>query len=182
VTLRALRSVVLIGAVVSLVASGLDGQKEMRPEVSGEAYAVYSAALSEEYGYWFKGKGSVAIIPHTVLEPQGHPGYESCQQEFVKDDVWRSLFDKMIAEKAKFRIEARLSLPGEYKMQAAKEGDSAVLFFLSAVEFSTDGSKAMVLVGHHCGALCGGGLVRKLVKTRGSWHMIKDQPNCGWIN
>jgi hypothetical protein len=182
VNLRALRSAVLAGAVASLASSGLNGQEKTTAEVSGEAYAVYSTVLSEEYGSWFKGKGSVAIIPHTVLEPQGHPSYESCQQEFVKDDVWRSLFDKMTAEKAKFRIEARLRLPGKYKMQAAKGGESAVLFFLSAVEFSPDGSKAMVLAAHHCGALCGGGLVRELVKTKGSWHMIKDQPNCGWIN
>jgi hypothetical protein len=168
--------VLVAAALASGLVATLYALQRPRTEVSSEAYAVYSVVLTQEYGSWFKGKSAVTIVPHTVLEPQGHAGYEACRNQLGKDETWRSLFDEMASEKDEFRIEARLSLPGKYMMQTSAKNDGSVLFFVSVVEFSADGSKAMVLVGHHCGALCGDGLVRELVKNNGAWRMTKDNP------
>jgi len=101
----------------------------MKNEVSDEAYAVYSAVLDEQYGSWFKGKNGAVIVPHTVLEPQGHPGYKACRQTLGQVELWQGLFDKMVNEKEEFRIEPRLTLPGKYAMQARQESEGSVVFF-----------------------------------------------------
>lgn len=155
-----------------------------RAAVTADSYQVYSAVLTQQYGSWFKDNHPVLIIPHTVLEPQGHPGYESCRAS-VEQDLLK-VFDKLAAETREFRIETRLELPGPYKMLMGKtiirENKEPGVVFLSAVEFSKDRSKALVLVGHSCAGLCGGGSVRSLEKRPDGWHLTNNQPNCGWIN
>jgi len=154
-----------------------------RREVSADSYDVYSAVLTLHHGSWFNQKEPVLISSHTVLEPQHHQG---CPAQGEQSAVVRNLLDKLLAEKQEFRIAAKLRLPGPYNILTGKAdirtNQEPGLVFLSAVEFSEDRSKAMVLVGHVCGGLCGGGYVWILDKRNGSWRISNDHLNCGWIN
>jgi len=154
-------------------------------EVSPDAYEVYSAVLTQHYGSWFKQKTPRLIFAQTVLEPQGHSG-GGCRAQAEKNPIVLDLLDKLLSEKQEFRVEGKLRLPGPYKMVTGRlrtpENEEPGVFFLSMVEFSEDRSKAMVLVGRNCGALCGGGYVWILHKSNGSWRMAQDQLNCGWIS
>ena len=171
-------AVLCVVAVVGVVAQD-------RKEVDAESYDVYSAVLTRHYKSWFMQKEPVLIIAHTVLEPQGHTGSAQCRGQEGQDADDQELLDKLVAEKLEFRIEGKLRLPGPYKMLKGKAGirenQEPGVVFLSAVEFSTDRSKAMVLVGHNCGGLCGDGIVRTLVKRGDGWHLANNQLNCGWI-
>jgi hypothetical protein len=176
-------SVLVVGCFIGMARIAIAQEKQ---EVTAESYQVYSAVLTQQFGSWFKGEEPVVIMPHTVLEPQGHEGYQSCHAEVAKDAALVKLLDKLVAKTQEFRIAPKLQLPGPYKMlkgnaniRANKEPG---IVFLSAVEFSKDHSKALVLVGHSCGGLCGGGSVRSLEKRCEGWYLSKKQPNCGWIN
>jgi hypothetical protein len=171
-------SLVLLLFIYPVVATAQE-----REEVSADSYDVYSAVLAQHHGSWFKQKELVLISSHTVLEPQHHQG---CRAQGEQSPVVRGLLDKLLAEKQEFRIAAKLRLPGPYKILTGKSdirtNHEPGLVFLSAVEFSDDRSKAIVLVGHICGGLCGGGYVWILDKRNGSWHISNDRLNCGWIN
>jgi hypothetical protein len=177
-----LNAVLLTIALVAGVAELASPQERKRKEVRADSYEVYSAVLAQHYGTWFKQKEPVLILPHTVLEPQGHQG---CGSQTEQSTVVRRLLDKLLAEKEQFQIAPKLQLPGKYRILTTKaeirENAEPGVVFLSSVEFSEDRSKAMMLVGHNCGGLCGDGHVWILDKGKDGWRMSKDQLNCGWI-
>ncbi len=160
------------------------GAAEERKEVAADSYDVYSAVLTQHYRSWFKQNDPVLIAQHTVLEPQGHGG-GGCRAQAERNAIVRGLLDRLLAEKQEFGIAAKLRLPGPYKISTGKarirEYHEPGIVFFSAVQFSEDRSKAMVLVGHSCGSLCGDGQVWILDKRDGGWHLSNDQLNCGWI-
>ena len=174
---------VRIGLILMLITSAANTAGQERKEVCADCYDVYSAVLSQQYGSWFKQKEPVLIAGHTVLEPQHHQG---CPTQGEQNAVVQQLLNKLLAEKQELRIAAKLRLPGPYKIFSGKteipENREPGLVFLSAVEFSEDRSKAIVLVGHVCGGLCGGGYVSILERRNGDWHKASEQINCGWIN
>src|SRR5579864_416222 len=86
-----------------------------RKEVTADAYDVYSAVLTQQYGSWFKQPRSVLVLSRTVLEPQGHSGGD-CRAQAEKDPIARKLFDKLLSENQQLRIEPRFRLPGPYKI------------------------------------------------------------------
>jgi hypothetical protein len=171
---------------LSIATAGVAREQEFKPrqEVSAESYEVYSAILSQQYASWFKGKDPVLIYPYTALEPQGHPGV-NCRERAGSVKVVLDLLDQLFSEREGFQISAKLRLPGKYQILKGKtqspENEEPGIVFLSNVEFSPDRSKAMVLVGHNCGGLCGTGFVWILDKHGDRWSLAKDQLNCGWI-
>ena len=178
-----IRSILLLVALVAGNAqSSFSGQDRDRKEVSTDSYAVYSAILTQHYGSWFRQKEPILVLPYTVLEPQGHQG---CRTQAQQSAVVQDLLRMLLAEKEQFRIAAKFRLPGPYKVLTGKaeirENHEPGAVFLSAVGFSRDSSKAIVLVGHNCGGLCGDGYVWILDKRKGNWHMTHDQLNCGWV-
>ena len=168
--------------IVLLVAANCVGQE--RKQVSADSYDVYSAVLTQHYASWFKQKKPIQILSHTVLEPQGHSG-GGCRAQAEKDSTRLDLLEKLLSENQQLRIEDKLHLPGPYKMITGKlrgpEDREVGIVSLSAVEFSQDHSRAMVLVAHDCGPLCGTGYVWILRKVGHGWAMDKEQLNCGWI-
>jgi hypothetical protein len=172
-------------ALVLVVSSAKSAvaQEKQRAEVSVDSYEVYSAVLNQRHGSWFKQKEPVLISSHTVLEPQHHQG---CPVQGEQSAVVRNLLSKLLAEKQEFKIAAKLRLPGPYELFTGRAdirtNHEPGLVFLSAVEFSEDRSKAIVLVGHICGGRCGGGYVWILDRRNGSWQISNDRLNCGWIS
>jgi len=173
---------------VALGASATGGavaQLSERTEVSKDSYDVYSALLTQHYGSWFKWQ-QVLISASTVLESQGHPGsVAGCRQQVAQRTVVRDLFAKLVSEKQQFWIAAKLQVPGQYKMfeskRATLENGESSVFFLSPVEFSDDGSRAVVFAARDCGALCGEGHLWILDKHSNHWQLVSEQANCGWI-
>lgn len=170
---------------ITIAGLALAQQRGARKEVATESYEVYSAVLAQHYGSWFKGKDPVLIFSETAFEPQHHRG-ANCGQRTTKVKVVQDLLEKLLSEKEKFQIFPKLQLSGKYRILKGKaqirENHEPGVVFLSNVEFSPDGSKALVLVGNNCGGLCGHGLVWALDKRSDGWHLAKDQLNCGWIN
>jgi hypothetical protein len=173
----------LISLILLLITCAVNASGQERKEVNADSYDVYSAVLGQQYGAWFKQREPVLIAAHTVLEPQHHQG---CPAQGEQSVVVRQLLDKLLAERQEFRVAAKLRLPGPYKIFSGKteipENHEPGLVFLSAVEFSEDRSKAIVLIGHRCGGLCGGGYITVMEKRNGGWHKANAQINCGWIN
>ena len=165
-----------------LVAISCVAQK--RKEVSSDSYDVYSAVLTQHYASWFKQKEPVQILSHTVLEPQGHSD-GGCRARVEKDPTRLELLEQLLSENQQLRIADKLRLPGRYKMFTGKlrgpEDREVGIVSFSAVEFSRDRSKAMVLVAHDCGPLCGTGYVWILSKVDHGWAMDREQLNCGWV-
>ena len=58
---------------------------------------------------------------------------------------------------------------------------SGGIVLLSAVGFSSDGSLAMVYMGHSCGGLCGGGTTHILRKIDGKWTEA-GKSSCAWAS
>jgi hypothetical protein len=170
--------------VLSIATIGVGQQSKPKEEVTAESYEVYSAVLTQHYGSWFKGKDPVLISSSTALEPQGHQG-ANCRERAKGLETVRDLVEQLLSEKERFLVSPKLQLPGDYHMVKGKsqirEDQQPGVVFLSKVEFSPDRSKAVVLVGHSCGRLCGDGLVWILEKHDDSWVLAKDQLNCGWI-
>jgi|HubBroStandDraft_4_1064222.scaffolds.fasta_scaffold739472_2 hypothetical protein len=173
---------------ISIATAGVAFGQQSTPmkEVAAESYEVYSSVLSEHYGSWFKEKDPPLISSYTALEPQGHPGVGANCRERAKDvQVLQDLLGQLVSEKEKFQISSKLRLPGKYQMVKGKshirENQEPGIVFLSNVEFSPDRSKAIVLVGHSCGPLCGDGFVWILDKHGDHWSLAKDQLHCGWI-
>jgi len=175
------KSTVLVAVMVAAAMKAANAEE--KTEVSAEAYRVYSAVLTQQYRSWFKGSDPILIIAHTVLEPQGHAGYEGCRAQIPQEFL--PLFDRLVTEKREFRIEPKLKLPGTYKMFHGKaiirENKEPGVVFLSVVEFSNDHSRVVILAGHSCGGLCGSGSLQSLEKRSDGWHVAKNQPSCGWI-
>ena len=167
-----------------IVTAGVALGQKSRPtkEIAAESYEVYSAVLTQHYSSWFKGKGPVLIYSHTALEPQGHQG---CRVQTMTAGVVQDLVGVLLAEKEEFQILPRMRLPGKYEMvkgtAEVRENQEPGIVFFSNVEFSPDRSKAIVLVGHSCGPLCGDGFVWILEKHGDRWSLARDQLNCGWI-
>lgn len=56
-------------------------------------------------------------------------------------------------------------------------------FEVSAVGFNNERTRALVYVGHHCGALCGGGTYHLMVKMNGKWEPdreFRSEISCLW--
>jgi hypothetical protein len=62
--------------------------------------------------------------------------------------------------------------------------NASVIFHVSAVGFSRDGTRALVYVGHDCGGLCGGGRYHLLVKKDGQWQVDREYRGltCTWAS
>jgi hypothetical protein len=60
--------------------------------------------------------------------------------------------------------------------------DDPTLFYLSAVGFNSDHTRALVYVGYVCGSLCGSGLYHFMVKKNGQWQQDFDYHGafCHW--
>jgi hypothetical protein len=110
------KSTVLVAVMVAAAMKAANTQE--KTEVSAEAYRVYSAVLTQQYRSWFKGSDPILIIAHTVLEPQGHAGYEGCRAQIPQELL--PFFDRLVAERREFRIEPKLQLPGPYKCSMAR--------------------------------------------------------------
>jgi|ERR1035441_6267743 hypothetical protein len=114
-----------------------------------------------------------------------------------QESIYRPLIDDYIAKnKSKLVLERKFDLfvyalvgPADLKaiQQRSRVADgfpfnASVLFHVSAVGFSRDGTRALVYVGHYCGGLCGGGTYHFLVKKDGKWQIDKEYGgmSCGW--
>jgi hypothetical protein len=60
----------------------------------------------------------------------------------------------------------------------------SVIFHVSTVGFSREGTRALVYVGHDCGSLCGGGQYHLLVKVDGQWQVDREYRgmSCMWAS
>jgi hypothetical protein len=178
------RQAILRSLAVGLMGVAVGQKTKPTQEVEPEAYAVYSAILTQHYASWFKGKDPVLISSYTRLEPQGHQG-SNCRERAKDKKTVQDLLEQLLSEKESFQISPKLRVPGKYQMvrrsAQVRENQEPGLVFFSNVEFSPDRSKAMILVGHNCGGLCGNGFVWILDKHGGRWSLAKDQLNCGWI-
>jgi hypothetical protein len=161
-----------------------------------EAYEVYSTVLPEEWT-WKDAKAKLlAIRDQTVA-------YEMCVKpdEESKKILGSAIRDYVKANEtpwllqSDFRIEKpyRLIPSGEMdKLAREKQGWETLLRFypgsvgwleLSAVGFNEDKTVAVVYVGHHCGALCGGGGFYVLQKKDGKWQPLKWKgTSCAWAS
>ena len=116
-----------------------------------------------------------------------------------QESIYRRLIDDYVAKnKSKLVLERKFDLfvyalvgPADLKaiQQRSRVADgfpfnASVLFHVSAVGFSRDGTRALVYVGHYCGGLCGGGTYHFLVKKDGKWQVDKEYGgmSCGWAS
>ena len=169
---------------ILLVSSLPNATAQQRKEVSTDSYDVYSAVLSQQYGSWFKQKAPVLILPHTVLEPQGHSG-GNCPIQAQRKATVKELLDKLLLEKHELRIGQRLRVPGPYnlvkgRIQNRETMDRACSLYQQS-NFQKTAPKQWYWL-HATAARCAGRVPFGLLgKSSNGWHMAKDQLNCGWI-
>lgn len=160
-----------------------------------EAYEVYSAILPSEWPLRVAHAKTVIIQTETK-------GYEMClrpEEEWqekigpaISDYVRSNAKPSLLQPGIKVEVPYRLIMADELKsaiQTAGWEGfyqrypDSGGWMELSAVGFNVNKTVAVVYMGHHCGALCGGGGFHVLEKKDGKWVALDWKgSSCAWAS
>jgi hypothetical protein len=152
-----------------------------------DSYEIYSLMLKTEMPP--QSKVTSWIIQQNTQTFPGQSGtIEECLTiQPYQESIFRPLVRDYIARnKNKILLERKFDLPAYSLIEKLDKHSSEpyVTFQVSAVGFSSDGSHALVYVGHLCGSLCGGGRFHLLVKRDGHWQADLGfrGDSCRWVS
>ena len=169
-----------------------------------EAYAVFSAALQDEWTLKHGGPKRLLIVKETAP-------YIPRNGEFIcltPSDEPKAKYGAIIesyrkANKTGFALTSKFDLALPYDLVDASSikaafdrnkddpwksfleiyPDSAGFIDLSAVGFNAGKTQALVYIGHACGSLCGGGRFHFLTRSQGKWTDVDvGGIFCEWVS
>ena len=178
-----------------LLSQGISGGGKAPPYEDQEAYEVYSAILPLEWPLE-DAKAKNLIIQNETK------GWEMCLRP---DTEWQEKIGPAISDYLRLNakpllLQPRIKVAVPYRLinadelksvnhTAAWEGfyqrypDSGGWMELSAVGFNVNKTVAVFYMGHHCGALCGGGGFHVLTKRDGKWVALDWKgSSCAWAS
>ncbi len=137
-----------------------------------DSYDIYSLLLKAEVQTdW---NHTWVISPQTTTMP-GDEGMVCVMPIKEQEAVYLPIInDYTTRNRKKFRLARKFDLPsyevrGPVAAPRNANGNSSAMFYLSAIGFNPDRTRALVYVGVVCGSLCGSGRYHFLVRKNGRW-------------
>jgi hypothetical protein len=162
------------------------------PYEDEEAYEVYSAILPSEWPLGDAHAKTAIIQSETKF-------FEMClrPESQWQEKVGPAISDYVRLNAKPLRLQPKIKIGVAYQLILAEElktnsnsgweaffqryPDSRGWIELSAVGFNANKTVAVVYMGHHCGALCGGGGFHVLEKRNSRWVRLDWQGSgCFW--
>jgi len=189
----------LAGVVLALATlAQSNAQTNPRPKPAPydvpEAYEVYAALLPMEWTSKDANAHYLVIQEETDAGPSFGPlepvrkcyppeflkTYGGVMDEFEKVNQEPKLLLRKLAIEKPYQLVPKSVIAGFFKYDVFTGWQSFDSHFpeaegyldLSAVGFNPDKTQALVYIGHHCGALCGGGRYHLIEKKAGKWEEV----------
>lgn len=183
----------------------VDGNQEIRPYLTPEAYEIYAILFPKDSSS--KGHRRLVILQETQAAPFPAPlrdcllgldvrqerGDQTLSRSVIEDfhrvnQVPKLLVEGQLQSVASHTLADRSAIEQSfnggieqgwrefYRRFPMSSGYSVV----SAVGFNEAKTQALVYLEHHCGGLCGFAEVLLLEKMDGKWQEVPHATGCGW--